>query len=316
MTLATPPRLLPQDLRLGLSGYPAAMRDAAEAALRALGGAALDDPGLWAASGLTGDGFPFELSFTTADDDLRWTFDPAALRPLPGRRRAVLAALRRAGWRCEPGLWRLAQRGAGAASFGAWAGGRHGRAGTTALKLYLDWRDGPAARAAVAEMGLPRPAHLPALSVPMLGLGPGPDRREVYYRAEPPPEALANLLAPAGLEARAGELRGLIEESWGHRLRDRFPGGRIGISYARGAEGAVSVTLFLFARSLWGGDARIRERMLRLLDGAGRATRPYAVATRALVLRDRAETRHGIVALTPAGGQVVWGVGLRPAGRP
>lgn len=303
---------LPDAISSALCGFPAPLSEAAETAIGRAIGSAMDAPEYWWSSGLTGDGFPFELSFTTSDDDLRWTLDVSAHLPEGQRLGAARVALERLD--ADPGPDALATLAPclSEGAFGAWIGGRHGRDGDR-YKLYLDWQDGASARSALDRLGLPRPAFLPRLTVPMIGLGPGAQRFEVYYRAEPPPEALVNILAPADLGHRASELKSLIEETWGHRLRDRFPGGRVGISYAVDRPGArPHVTLFFFARSLWGGDARIRDRMLAKLAASGRDSRAYEAATRPLKKRNTAKTRHGLIAVSVGDSGFSWGIGLRP----
>lgn len=316
MNNLAPAPALPQAVRLGLVGFARPARMAAEAALCEAAGAAIDDPALWRSSELTGDGFPVELSFTTADDALRWTFDPAAHLPVGHRRPATMAALRRLGGSFDSATLGAALEGAGAQRFGAWLGGRHNLE-ADAYKLYLEWGEGPDAKAALSALGLPAPEGAADLTTQMLGLGPGATRCEVYHRLEPRPEELARLLAPVGLESRADELRDAIEASYGHPLRGRLPGGRIGVSYVvEDGCPAPIVTLYFFARILWGGDARIRARMIDLLEAAGRDAGPYAAASRALSRRNVAETRHGLVGLTLSENGLAWSVGVRPTVRP
>lgn len=311
MTLTLESRL-PDAIRSGIAGFPVLQAHRAETAISRAIGTSIDDPALWWSSGLTGDGFPFELSFTTADDDLRWTLDVSARLPEGQRLFAARAALARL--EADPGGDALArlQPGLSERVFGAWIGGRHGTDGDR-YKLYLDWQDDPASQEVLRKFGLPRPRFLPKLTVPMVALGPGTQRSEVYYRAEPPPEALINILAPANLGHRAEAAKALIEQTWGNRLRDRLPGGRIGISYSVSAPGAEpQITLFFFARSLWGGDARIRERMRALIGAAGRDDRAYKAATLPIKSRNTAKTRHGLVALGIGETSFSWGIGLRP----
>src|SRR4051794_25156316 len=58
-----------------LSRMPAHLRSRAEHVIRAMLGARLADPSpdAWRLSRLTGDGFPFEIAFSTADPRLRFT---------------------------------------------------------------------------------------------------------------------------------------------------------------------------------------------------------------------------------------------------
>ncbi|MCQ0092524.1 hypothetical protein [Roseovarius sp. M141] len=311
-----PPDLLPQAARLGLAGYPAGLRARAETALRTLAGERLSRDELWTGSDLTGDGFPFELSFAAADPRLRWTFDPAAALPPDRRLPFVLDGLARLGWDGDTGLLDVALPHVPPGGFGAWVGGRHGAAGDD-YKAYLEWTDDDKAAQMIADLALPRPpGNVGGLSTRMLALGPGP-RREVYYRGSPVPEALVNLLHPVGLAHRADDIRRVIEDSYEHRLRDRLPGGDVGFSYSVDSSGLLpTLTLFFFARCLWGGDGAIRGKMLAQLQAAGADITPYTVASRALANGKSAKTRHGMIALTITDVGHFWGVGLRPATRP
>ncbi len=311
------PNLLPQAVRLGLAGYSADWRGRAETALRTLSGDGLARDEFWTSSDLTGDGFPFELSFAAADPRLRWTFDPAAALPPDRRLPFVLDGLARLDWDCDADLLEMALPHVRPGGFGAWIGARHGAAGDD-YKAYLEWTDGGKAANLIADFGLPRPpGNVGRLSTRMLALGPGPTRREVYYRGSPVPEALVNLLHPVGLAHRADDLRRVIEDSYQHRLRDRLPGGDVGFSYSANASELLPVlTLFFFARSLWGGDGAIRRRMLVELRAAGADVTPYSVATRALANGKSAKTRHGMIALSITEAGHSWGIGLRPATGP
>jgi hypothetical protein len=315
VSLDLPDSVLPEAAAAGLGGLPEAEADRALAALRLL--AALGTA--WCGSGLTGDGFPLELGFTTADPALRWTFDPAPPGLPPAARLDVaLAGLSRVGAPLEPRLARLARRlqAGREQGFGAWLGGRHDAEGDR-YKLYVELADGPGAEAALRAFGMPRPQLARATPrTRMLGLGPGPDRAEVYFRVEANRHDLPRLLDPAGRADDAGPLAALLEEAWGHAIRDRLPGGQVGVSYARSGSARPAVTLFFFARTLWGGDARIRERMLARLAEAGAPAGPYAAASTPVADRRSAQTRHGLVGITLAPGAVAWSVGLRPVSPP
>lgn len=303
---------LPEAVAAGLAGYPPALAARAGAAI----GVAAEALGRWEGSGLTGDGFPLELGFTTADPALRWTFDPVppgAARPVE----AALAALVRLGQTPGSCVGAIARRleAASAVSF-AWIGGRHDAAGDR-YKLYVPLPKGPEAEAALAALALPRPRLPDPPAVPrMLAFGPGPERVEVYWRAAAPVWMLPRLLEPAGVADRATALAATLEDAWGHRLRDRLPGGDVGISYARCVDGPPSATLFLIARTLWGGDGRIRARMLERLTAAGAPVAGYETVTRPLAGARTAETRHGMVGIGIGQSGFHWSIGVRPvAGR-
>ena len=323
MTVSVRERALPDAVEAGIAGFSVASARRARSVLRTLSEGFPGDAGqggVWCASGLTGDGFPLELAFTTADGALRWTFDPGVVARGPKRRlETTMAGLRHLGWTMDPDLMDCALRlqEGRTEGFGGYVGGRHDNAGDR-FKLYVEMPDGPVAEVAVSLLGLPRP-RLPGAPARtrMLGLGPGAGCAEVYFRAEAPTQSLPRLLEPAGEPDAAQRMIALIEEAWGHRLRDRLPGGSVGVSYARAGQGTPTiVTLFLFARALWGGDARIRARMLERLAAHGVSTVPYEVATRPLSIAHTAQTRHGMIGITLSPGRVDWSTGLRPVTMP
>jgi hypothetical protein len=315
LSLDLPTSELSDTITAGVAGFPRAEADRAVEALRRLA-----SPGVGCGrSGLTGDGFPLELAFTTADPALRWTFDLGPDGASPADRLDVaLAGLARLGAPLEAGVAEIAtglqaERDDG---FGGWVAGRHNAAGDR-FKLYIDLPDGPAAEAALRALDLPRPRLAgPAPRTRMLGLGPGRDRAEVYFRVAATRHDLPRLLDPAGRTDEARPLVEFLADTWGHTIRDRLPGGQVGVSYARVGGGPPIFTLFLFARTLWGGDARIRARMLERLAAAGAPVGPYAVASAPVAERRSARTRHGLVGLTLAPGCIEWSVGLRPVVAP
>src|SRR4051794_31527113 len=91
-TLA-PPGEFPAALEYALAAYPAAVAAQADALVRALLPERLADPSAaaWRGSPLTGDGFPVEVAFSTADDRLRLTVEPGAHHLHPDRRLALAA---------------------------------------------------------------------------------------------------------------------------------------------------------------------------------------------------------------------------------
>lgn len=287
------------DISFALAGFPPAQRAGAQGVLAGLGIASV--PGQ---STLTGDGFPFELSFTTADDDLRWTCELNCAGTAQDR--MVQTSRIYAGLGGSLSLPLPAPR-----RFGAWLGGRHKRDGQSSYKLYLD--PGTAAP--------PPSAPLPAddvagfrPSLRMIGVGPDPERREYYYRFQSGNSHLLRRLASvAGLGHRAGDLMDILRAQAGRGPDDLLLRGAIGVSFAyAGPDAAPQMTLYLFARTLWGSDAVIRRAFLRILDSAGRNPDAYAAATAPLHDLRRSCTWHGMVALTMTDTHHGWGIGLRP----
>lgn len=263
-------------------------------------------------STLTGDGFPLEFGVSALDPRLRFTCEPGS-RNLPPMARMQLAAklAGQLGGKTLPAhllaTLRWAQQGADLA-YGGWLGARIDDKGAVQAKLY-------------AELSPDRPPPMLGEYVPRLPYRPVEPRMlgidcdgqaELYLRLPSLlPAELPALLAPAGMEARADEVVALLSKSYGQPFRDRLPGSSVGVSYAAGDSGCA-VTLYFFARALWGGDARIRQRFAALIaDPAQRET--YWRATAPLAGRDLWQTRHGLAGLVlrPAA-LPSWVVGFRP----
>lgn len=252
-------------------------------------------------SGLTGDGFPFELSFTSADDDLRWTCALAGHATAQDRMVVTSRVFEKLGG-VVPCPLPVPHR------FGAWLGGRHGTDGQTRYKLYLDPGFGPAPPD--APLGTGAVSGFRA-TLQMIGYGPDAGRREFYYRFQSAGSHLLRCLAArAGLQHRADDLFVILKRQAGHRPWDRTS---IGVSYiCQDGQIAPQITVFLFARSLWGSDAAIRPAFLNCLTKAGRNPDPYAAASAPLHVYRRSCTWHGMVALTLTETDHFWGIGLRP----
>lgn len=265
-------------------------------------------------SRLTGDGFPLEIAVSTGDARLRLTLEPGS-RQLDPRRRldvALTAIKAIAGHPVDSGeldrIRRLHQAGEGGLRYGAWVGCRIDEH-ATAAKLYAE---------------LPRavePGLLPSLrpllndrpAVPcMIGIPAGSNAVELYWRLPSlRPTELPAVLAPAGLENEAPRLLDVLTEAYGHHIEGRLPGASVGVSYAL-ASGQVSVTLFLFARAVWGSDARIRSGFVRAA-GAAACRGPYCTATEPFAGRETWATWHGLLGITPTHGTCpLFTLGFRP----
>ena len=281
----------------------------------------LDSEEAWSNSFLTGDGFPVELTFTTADTCLRWTVEPMRAA-LPPRRRFEEAA--RLLDRLDPAglphstlaaLQRMQQEGE--LSYGAWLGGRHGTEGSE-YKLYAEAPEDLPSEAVLSRLvpGLPQP-RLPdrAARVRMLAYSPALAQWEVYYRIDSlQPYHLPRLFAPAGLEGSADEVLGWIAEAYGHPLRSRLPGPSVGVSYTLQLSGRVrQVTLFFFARVFWGADIRIRQRFGQWARAVGWDDIRYQQVTASLAVRQSWQTYHGILGITIAPERrLALSLGVRP----
>lgn len=305
---------LPADLAHLLSAFPAPIAHRAVRVLRAgvIDRLANETPGAWRRSRLTGDGFPVEVAFSTADERLRLTMEPGAASDPPERRldRADEVLGNVTGASLPTSIRRrVVDLQAGAAlTYGAWLGCRLGDDGDE-YKLYAEV---PAGRV----LGPNWPAS-PVLSgrevVPrMVAMGLADGAVETYLRvASLEPGHLPAVLDPVGLAHRSAWLIEYMEEAYRHTLSERIPGPSVGISYVFGSSPRVS--LHLYARSLWGGDARIRRSFLRMARASGWDPRAYEHVSAPLATRDTWHTHHGILGITlAANAPPALTVGVRP----
>lgn len=310
-----------------LAAFPAELAARAAAALQYLLRERLAGGGkdAWTSSRLTGDGFPVEITFTTADQRLRYTVEPAGPRAAPAERletaMQAVTDLGPAPISAETAAaFRSLQR-PGGLFFGAYVGGRHSPADDQ-FKLYVETpfeaaTDGSLPAEPAGLLGdypqprrIDRPVHLR-----MIAWSPASDQWELYYRVKDlAPHHLAAVLAPAGLAHLADELEGYLRETYGHAFAERLPGESVGVSYTwQAGETAHTATLFFFARTFWGGDARIRREFGRWSTALGWDDREYQRVTAPLAGRRLWKTYHGILGVTllPTG-EPALSIGVRP----
>lgn len=305
---------LPPEIRHLLAAVGGPVADRAEQIFRVVlaGRLAERTPRAWRGSRLTGDGYPIEVAFSTADDRLRLTLEPGprGARPTDGLDRVDTVLDQCAGRPLAPAArGRLAALQAGGPlRYGAWLGCRLG-SGDPAFKVYAEVPDGVALGA-----GWPAPLELSDRAVVprMVAVAPDGEPVETYFRVPSlRPEHLPAVLDPVGLADRSGPLLGYLEEAYGHPVRGRIPGPSVGVSYVLGA--APRVSLHLYARAVWGGDARIRRGFLQMARAGGWDTGAYEAVSAPLASRDGWRTCHALLGITPSGeGVPVLTLGLRP----
>jgi hypothetical protein len=289
---------------------------------------AADGPNTWRFSRLTGDGFPLEFVFTTGDGHLRYTVDPGGSVSSAAERLDDAVDLLAELGQPPPDPRVLAclttmQRRAAGLNYGAWIGGRHrvganGHSRGDQFKLYAEI---PESRLESQLPFITSYVQLPSrllehpVQLRIVGCEPATGRLELYFRVRHlAAGALPLLMRPAGLQSRAGELAEFIEKAYGHPLTERIPGGSVGFSY-RLIPGSRTIvfTLFLFARLLWGGDARIRNRFGERMLAAGQNPAAYWRFTAPLAARDINQTYHGLLGLAMASqAPIQLALGVRP----
>jgi hypothetical protein len=268
------------------------------------------DAQAWAGSRLTGDGFPFELGFSTADDRLRFTIEPGGAE-LPPRERLALAAevSRLLGDEAVPaqvmqGL--QAMQSEGPLAYGAWIGCRAG-GGRFACKLYVEVPRGAPLRAGRMALADREP------TLRIIAYTPSTGAFEAYCRVRSlEPRHLPAVLALAQGEGRAGRLLEFLEEIYGYSIRGRLPGPSVGVSYLPGAAGD-RVTLYFYARAIWGSDAAIRRGFPRVARAYGWDDDAYLRVTAPIAEREDWRTYHGLFGVTlEASGRMALSIGVRP----
>jgi hypothetical protein len=308
--------LMPLAIDHALSAFEGPVQRQARRTLRALLAARIadGDPAAWCGSRLTGDGFPVEFSFCTADARLRLALEPGAVDLTP-RDRLEAAADLLDGWAKTPVPGHLLDalkrmQSTGPLRYGAWIGCRISDA-TTALKLYAEVPAG----ADIDDFEPPVSLLRGRAVVPrMIGYAPLADEVEVYLEM---PSLLARelpaVLASAQLADQSVWLTALLEDSYGYAMRGRLPGPAVGLSHA-GHGDRERLTLHFYARSLWGSDERIRRAFRRATRGCDWDEDRYAKVTAPLVGREHWHTFHGMFgiqmsrSLPPS-----FTIGVRPA---
>lgn len=257
----------------------------------------------WSAdSCLSRTGFPFELGFCTLSTGLRYTIEPCGPDVAPSDRfsRACELSLRLIG-RPMPHPTQeayLELQNGQPLKFGAWVSLRHTRT-TRELKIYSEV---PPGAKLPSDLGL---NHICGFTedfgtAAMLGYNVGTREAEVY--CEVPGlrlHGLIRILATAGFDAQLPLLHSGLQSVCDWMLERSLPSHDMGISFSCDEQGdARAVTVYTFANALFGGDGRIRERILAAADCWGWTPHFYELISRPLVGRRGFETFHGMFGVT------------------
>ena len=254
----------------------------------------------WAFSGLNGDGFPVEITFSSLGaNDVRYTAEVAGPEEREPRRigRAFEVYKTLRGREASPAVecaFIEMQRGR-RLDYGAWFGGAHGPGGDR-YKIYAEIPCSCDLERVFPDLfaeGQPLPQ---CRSRPvMFGFQPDREVREVYFGARCLTEPdVGRLLWNCGLGHRCCEMLDLIRDAHG---RSALPPAISGFSIAQGSDRRVSaVSLFAVAWVLFGSDANVRRTLLGLGRRRNWDLKMYEQATEALQHRDTLVTHHGIIA--------------------
>jgi hypothetical protein len=278
----------------------------------------------WRFSRITGDGFPVELTFSSADDGIRYTTEiggpematsarAAAARRWAGQK-AVGAALvaARPGTK-GPGDEGTRGRGDDAdvpLRWGAWVGGFHDGA-LNRRKIYLEATTiRRAATRAASTMHGSWPWLPAGASLRFVGMTRDSDDREYYFRRDNLTIAEAGrVMCGADLRECASPLFDAIADTLPWPTRDRLLRADAGFSVVPGS----AISLFTYARRVWGSDSSIRRNVLRLAESRAWDVDLYEQVTRPLQHADGYLTHHGIFAwIATPGRPIELRISVRP----
>ena len=272
----------------------------------------------WEFSNLTGDGFPVEFTFSSSDDLIRYTTEVGGPEANSISRLSLaekaLASLDVVN--LSPHLEDILRRiqATGPLRFGAWVGGRHGASGDD-FKIYIEV---PRPNSQICKNILRELlAEGPIISrseLQIIGYGPMRSSIELYFRIEDfEPWEIGLLLDQAGIHHRLPKLCSLLEDAYGRPV-DSALTGTVGYSYSfSSSKGPMTVSLFKYARSVFGGDGGIRRGMLGLAARNGWNLRSYAAISEPLAKGTGGRTFHGMMAfIVPPEGPLAVSIGLRP----
>lgn len=309
------PQLHPAiDRALAMAGgvAPEEARGAAEVLatlLRGFAESSVDDP--WHRSVLSCEGYPVELSFSSRDAGLRYTAEVAepGVEPAARTARAVALFERLTG---EPLPRTLVDRlvtaqSAGELRYGAWLGGRH-HGTRRSFKLYLEV---PAEADSILEpwderlVGHPRVLRARDALLAMVGLQVRPLRVELYYHVKHLMAGeVATLMSRVHMNDLAPDVLDRLRLLYRRPLERELPCTDFGFSYAVSPEGAPPCfTLYTFATSLLGGDAKIRSAILGAASADRWDARLYERLSQTIASRRGRLTRHGLVGVAVAPGE-------------
>jgi hypothetical protein len=277
----------------------------------------------WHASKLTGDGFPLELTFTSADNIIRYTAEAAAPTMSAAKRlSSVLQLVEQLSLQPIPPDMNHALHSVQATGeplhYGIWVGGRHegDSSASDRFKIYLEIADGermPVLPPPLITEPQPYLANR-KLKLRIYGYEPTSYTHERYYRIEQcMTYHVYHLLNQIGLAHRTQDLLALIETANGRALNGKIPGGSVGFSFSQKPGQPVVFTLFLFARSVWGGDRSILQGLSELADTQNWDLGLYPEIAAPLVSRNIYNTYHGLFGLVVTPNLPIQAtIGLRP----
>lgn len=276
----------------------------------------------WEFSGLTYDGFPVEFAFSAADNTIRYVAEVSGPETDSAERLDIaemkLAYLKAVAMPKEVSELLHKFILSGPLQFGTWIGGRHGPKGDR-YKLYVEVPRSDfdeheyLIRDMLGDVSL-LPGRNPRFQ--MIGYETTTSRLELYFSITGLELwEIERLLSLAGMRSQWPEFLSIIEEAYGYRPEMALSRSRVGFSFsAQRRTKEIVFTIFKSARSVFGSDMNIRNRILSLAELKGWDFRCYEALSLPVAERDGWDTRHGIISfISHPKSQPTLSITLRPS---
>lgn len=273
----------------------------------------------WAFSHLTGDGFPLEFTFSSADGAIRYTTEVAGAEVNETEKlklaEQLMAQLDQHYSNCFSALFDRIQS-AGQLAYGAWISGRHSEQ-SDRYKLYVEVPQAGAFEAMplIEQFLGPAPLCNRAIELRLIGYEPSSSRLEFYFRVNGLDLwEITQLLRRGGLAAKENELLALLEQCFAYPIHYALPSTKLGFSFSVSQIGEpVVFSLFSPARSVFGSDRTIRRSLRAIAEQKAWNLEPYFALSEPITERTGWNTQHGAVSfvVAPQGSPALY-IGLRP----
>lgn len=289
-------------------------------------------PSHWGGGLLNQSGAPLEFSFSTRNNELRYTLEIGGRDTAPASRLAYINVLLEAlglesGWEGAARQFPALQQEQGLA-WGAWLAARQahpacpGLQPGTCYKVYAEVPRGrlPAAHALMQQyLGAAPLADAPLARLVMVGAAPGAARCEFYFELGSRIFSLAclhGLMDRVGLAHRCDALARLIDrfEFRRGRQHDALPNAQYGFSYAISPERQdATFSVIVFAADLAGGDAWVRHQLLTDASRQGMALPLYAALSEPVAGSYFCSEFHNMLTFSvDAAGPPAWQISISP----
>lgn len=285
----------------------------------------VNDPVRWKLSLLTDGGYPFEFTFSTLNDGIRYTIEIAPPKQAPHSRlthaHTLLQEFDNASFDEEGFAFLKEVQNGGTLRYGAWIGVRH-RENDTTFKVYAEVPpEGEATAMNFLNSRLCRPVGINGrlINLQMIGWYPVTGELEFYFRiCEMRPWEIVGLMHPIGLESNNKILFELLQAVYGRPIYQKMPGSLCGFSYTLPLTETTDAStrtfsFFAFAETLFGDDAGAHRKLLRYFDRLGIDMSYYANLSAPTIRHRGRWTHHGMFGLT-VGQDIapISHIGLRP----